>query len=157
MGSTTLVYKAKLEKSLEESFTHLKRLDIAFKQLKQHYSFPIDVKAFNQLLTNDQELAFVDQIIYRFSKLQDNMGAKLFKNFLLYQGENTNKPFLDILNELEKLNILEVDEWFEVRDIRNEIAHDYEEGENRAMNIINAIYHYARELEEILNMIQKSI
>ncbi len=41
--------------------------------------------------------AFCDQVVYRFSKLQDIMGAKLFKSFLLFQGENINKPFLDIL------------------------------------------------------------
>lgn len=157
MGNPTLIYKVKLEKSLEESFTHLHRLNVAFTALKNQQKFPIESEAFNKMVNDPQNLAFVDQIIYRFSKLQDNMGAKLFKAFLLYQGENINKPFLDILNELERLDILEVDEWFELRDIRNEIAHDYDEGENRAMDIINAIYHYTKELQDILEMIQKQI
>ena len=39
-----------------------------------------------------------EDLIYRFSKLQDCMGAKLFKSVLLYEGENVNKPFLDLLN-----------------------------------------------------------
>jgi len=56
------------------------------------------------------------------------MGAKLFKSFLLYQGENVDKPFLDILN---------VDEWFELIDIRNEIAHDYGESTNIAISVLN--------------------
>ena len=43
------------------------------------------------------------KIIYRFSKLQDCMGTKLFKSVLMYQGENVNKPFLDILNTIYKL------------------------------------------------------
>lgn len=30
------------------------------------------------------------------------MGAKLFKSLLLYEGEYINRPFLDILNRLEK-------------------------------------------------------
>jgi len=63
-------------------------------------------------------LAFADQIIYRFSKAQDSMGAKLFKAFMFFQDENVDKPFMDILNSLEKLEILEVDEWFELREIR---------------------------------------
>jgi len=50
-------------------------------------------------VNNTQYLAYSDQSIYRFSKLQDCMGAKLFKSVLLYQGENVNKPFLDILNQ----------------------------------------------------------
>ena len=45
---------------------------------------PIAQKQFAELLTNRIELAFADQIIYRFSKAQDTIGAKLFKAFLLY-------------------------------------------------------------------------
>ncbi len=156
MGNSTLIYKVKLEKSLNESFTHLHRLNAAFEVLEKENSFPIESADFNKMVQDSQNMAYVDQIIYRFSKLQDNMGAKLFKAFLLYQGENINKPFLDILNELEKLDILEVDEWFELRDIRNEIAHDYDESENRAMDIINAIHHYTKELQNILEMIKRS-
>ena len=40
-----------------------------------------------------------------------------------------NKPFLDILNQLEAIDIINVDEWFEIRDLRNEIAHDYEDND----------------------------
>ncbi len=65
---------------------------------------------------------------------------KLFKSVLLYLGENTNKPFLDILNQLEKIDIIDVDEWFEIRDLRNEIAHDYDNNDLTAMNILNTIY-----------------
>ena len=93
-----------------------------------------------KIVDDNQDLAFIDQIIYRFSKLQDIMGAKLFKSYLAAQGENVDKPFLDILNQLEKLNILEVDEWFELRDIRNSIAHHCEEDVNVAVDLINLIY-----------------
>ena len=55
------------------------------------------------MLEELDSLAYCDQIIYRFSKLQDTMGAKLFKALLLYQGENIDKPFLDLLNRLEKM------------------------------------------------------
>ena len=78
------------------------------------------------------------------------MGGKLFKSILLYQGENIDKPFLDILNQLEKMNILDVDEWFELRDLRNEIAHDYEDNELMAINILNMIYKLKDDLKEIL-------
>ncbi|MEA3315002.1 MAG: toxin-antitoxin system antitoxin subunit, partial [Campylobacterota bacterium] len=87
-------------------------------------------------------------------KLQDCMGAKLFKSILLYQGENVNKPFLDILNNLEKMDIIDVDNWFELRDLRNEIAHDYDDNNNQAINILNTIHSLQDELERILNNIQ---
>jgi uncharacterized protein with HEPN domain len=83
------------------------------------------------------------------------MGAKLFKSLLLFQGENVNKHFLDILNQLEKINVIDVDEWFEIRDLRNEIAHYYEDNELESITILNTIYKLRNELKNILNTIKK--
>ncbi len=153
MGNKTLIYKQKVEDNLKESYKHLKRLNIAFKELENSYKFTIDKDSFESILESNQDLAYSDQIIYRFSKLQDTMGAKLFKSVLLYQGENVNKPFLDILNQLERIDIVNVDDWFEIRDLRNEIAHDYNDSDNVAINILNMIYRLKDELENILNAI----
>lgn len=150
MGNSTVVYKAKFLKAFEESQTHLKRINEAFLELQKVYKFPISKTDFEELVTKKIELAFADQIIYRFSKAQDSMGAKLFKAYMLYQGDNVDKPLLDILNTLEKLDILEVDEWFELREIRNEIAHDYDDNMSMALNILNAIFIHKQELEKIL-------
>ncbi len=99
MGDRALVYKTKLLDNLKESEKHLLRLNGAFNELEKQYHFPIDIDNFKDIVNNTQYLAYSDQSIYRFSKLQDCMGAKLFKSVLLYQGENVNKPFLDILNQ----------------------------------------------------------
>jgi len=66
---------------------------------------------------------------------------------------NNQIPSLDVTtnNQLEKLNILKVDEWFELRDIRNNISHNYEEDENIAMDILNTIFDIKGDLEAILN------
>lgn len=153
MGSKTLVYKQKVLDNLEESHKHLTRLEIAFNELGKHYQFPLAKDTFKKLTKNNQMLAFSDQCIYRFSKLQDCMGAKLFRSVLMYQGENTNKPFLDILNQLERVDVLNVDEWFEIRDIRNEIAHDYDGNDTTALHMLNAIYRLKDELKDILDAI----
>ncbi len=100
-------------------------------------------------------LAYSDQCIYRFVKLQDTMGAKLFKSLLLYLGENTDRPFLDILNQLEKIDVVDVDEWFEIRDLRNEIAHNYADDEGMVADILNTIFQLKGELSEILTQIEK--
>jgi len=155
VGHKTIVYKQKVVDNLNESYTHLHRLNIAFDELQKQYSFPLDHHSFNDILNHVQHLAYSDQCIYRFSKLQDCMGAKLFKSVLLYQGENVNKPFLDILNKLESMNIIDVDEWFEIRDIRNEIAHDYDANDTTAINVLNAIYQLKDKLKNILNEIKK--
>ncbi|MEA3352455.1 MAG: toxin-antitoxin system antitoxin subunit [Campylobacterota bacterium] len=154
MGHKTVVYKQKVKNNLEESFKHLQRLKGAFCELEKEFIFPIDSDCYKTIINNVQYLAYSDQLIYRFSKLQDCMGAKLFKSILLYQGENIDKPFLDILNNLEKMDIIDVDEWFELRDLRNEIAHDYEDNDKMAINIINTIHSLQSELEKILNSVQ---
>lgn len=152
MGNKTLVYKQKVHDNLSESYKHLKRLQNAIEALERDYIFPLSIESFKNILESVEHLAYSDQIIYRFSKLQDCMGAKLFKSVLLYQGENVNKPFLDILNQLEALDIINVDEWFEIRDLRNEIAHDYEDNDGVALN---TIYKIKSDLQDILEAIEE--
>jgi hypothetical protein len=129
---------------------HLSQIENAFGELSKVYNFPLDQGDFHKLLENKIHLAFADQIIYRFSKAQDSMGAKLFKAYLLYQGENVDKPFLDILHSLEKIDLLSVDDWFELREIRNEIAHDYEDNENIGRNILNSIHSHHNKFKNII-------
>lgn len=157
MGSTDLIYRQKLKQTLKEARIHLLRIDEAFEELMRKYTFIINPEDFLQLLNNRIDLAFADQIIYRFSKAQDTIGAKLFKAFMLYQGENIDKPFRDILNALEKLNILDVEEWFVLREIRNEIAHDYEDNQDKARKIVNSIYQCRSELKAILNELDANV
>ena len=83
MGSTALIYKEKFQINLKESFTHLKRLNNALDEFEKKYSFPLGSLQFTMIIKNNQDLAFADQIIYRFSKLQDIMGAKLFKSYFI--------------------------------------------------------------------------
>jgi len=156
MGNQTLVYKAKVQVNLQECYRHLARLNEAFEELEKKYRFPIDADSYVKI-TNSHDIAFSDQAIYRFSKLQDTMGAKLFKSFLLYQGENIHRPFLDILNTLERVGILEVEMWFVLRDLRNEIAHNYEDDEKVVIEILNTIYEQRSALEQILDNIKKLI
>lgn len=96
MGNSALVYQEKFQANLRESFIHLKRLDNAFIELEKNYNFPLDIVQFDKMVNCNQDLAFVDQIIYRFAKLQDIMGAKLFKAYLISQGETVDKPFIKL-------------------------------------------------------------
>ena len=157
MGHKTVVYQKKVQDNLEESYTHLKRLEIACDELAKRYSFPLSFEDYTLLVEDIQDLAFSDQIIYRFAELQDSMGAKIFKSLLLYQGENVDKPFLDILNQLEKMDIIDVEEWFEIRDLRNEISHDYENNEQKAIEILNMIVELKDDLHKILTTINNLV
>jgi hypothetical protein len=157
MGNKALIYKQKLVDSLNESFRHMDRLDNAITALNRIFPFPLSLNDFSKILENIEHIAYADQIFYRFSKLQDCMGAKLFKSVLLFEGQTANQPFLDILNQLERLEIVNVDDWFELRDLRNEIAHEYGENEESSIHILNLIFQSRVGLRKILNSISKLI
>jgi hypothetical protein len=89
----------------------LLRLENAVHALKCRVHFPITQTDYTHILQSVELLAYSDQIIYRFSKLQDTIGAKLFKSVMLYEGENVNRPFLDILNRLEAMDIINIESW----------------------------------------------
>jgi len=55
------------------------------------------------------------------------------------------------------MDIINVDEWFEIRDLRNEISHDYDTNDNIAINILNTIYIVKDDLKKSLNAIDKMI
>ncbi len=147
------IRKANFDKIINEVNVHISRLEQSFNELSKEFSLPLSAANFTQIVQQPVFLAFSDQIIYRFSKAQDTIGAKLFKAYLLVQGENIDKPFLDILNGLEKNNIVNVDKWFELREIRNEIAHDYEDNESHGKDVINLIYTNKSELIKIVKAI----
>ncbi|NOR80574.1 MAG: hypothetical protein GQ529_07025 [Methyloprofundus sp.] len=98
--------------------------------------------------------------MFRFAKLQDSIGERLFKAILLFLEEDiANKPFIDILNRLEKLEILNsVEEWRSLRDIRNTLTHTYDDDPEEMTLAINkvfskkeslmAIYHKAKQYFE---------
>jgi hypothetical protein len=111
---------------------------------------PLDATRYQQL--SDDEIEHIDQFLFRFAKLQDTMGEKLFMLLLEFLKEENirNKPFIDILNRLEQLGLLEDKNiWLELRKIRNDIAHQYEDEPQQATEALNAIYASKAILEKI--------
>jgi len=74
-----------------------------------------------------QNTRIINSFLFNYSKLQDKIGAKLLKQLLyeLKEIDNTSIPMIDVLNILEKLEILEKTQWDNLRDIRNLLAHEY--------------------------------
>ena len=109
-----------------------RQVEILEKALKRLESQKID-------LNNEEIIFLVDSLLFRFAKLQDFLGQKIFRSFLEYQGLNLNS-FYDILKELEKEGILDIDLWGSLREIRNELAHEYpdkEEIEDKILFIVS--------------------
>jgi len=89
--------------------------------------------------------------LFRFSKLQDFLGQKIFRIFLEYQGIGLSS-FYDVLKELEKEEILDIDLWGSLREIRNELAHEYpdkEEIEEKIVFIISKVNDLIKVYEKI--------
>jgi len=138
----------RMDKLFNECDKHLSRIKYAYAKMAKF--MPLDAGRYAQL--TDDEVEHIDQFLFRFAKLQDTMGEKLFVSMLEFLKEENpkSKPFIDILNRLEQLEILEDKNiWLELRKIRNNIAHQYEDEPEQASDSLNAIYAAKPALEAI--------
>jgi hypothetical protein len=131
---------------LHECNQHKKRLISAKNRLKNH--MPLGLEDYKNL--NEVHISIIDQMIFRFSKLQDTMGDKIFPSILELHGEEV-KPlsFIDRLNRLEELELLYKDDWINLRKDRNEIAHEYSFNQKEVVNSINIIFNRVNDLLKI--------
>lgn len=68
----------------------------------------------------------MDQLLFRFIKLQDSVGERLIPATLAVLGEPyEDKPMRDRLNRQERLGYLNADDWLAWREVRNRLAHEY--------------------------------
>jgi hypothetical protein len=98
----------------------------------------------------------LDQFAYRYLRLQDDMGARLFPAALRALGEDiAPMPALDRLARLEQLGWLpSADEWAELRRIRNEFAHDYPASAEEKAERLRLALVAARRLLEIFAFLE---
>ena len=144
--------KEKLEKIFYECDRHIKRLDSANSFLNTF--MPLHSDEYQSL--SDEKVVYIDQFLFRFAKLQDAMGQKLFKWILICIDEEVEgKPFVDILNRLEKLSLLNsANEWRELREDRNELSHNYEDEPEITSETINKLFKKHYKLIEIYTKIK---
>jgi len=89
------------------------------------------------------------------TKLQDLVGTKIFREFLDEMGFITeDKSFLEILKEIEKEGIIDIDTWSEFRKVRNLIAHDYPEKWGEKVEAINYLVDKTPYLIEVVKKIE---
>ncbi|WP_457622329.1 hypothetical protein [Persephonella sp.] len=106
---------------LKEIDRHRDRLEYVVNKIKSWDELDTEI------LDNPEKVETLDAFLFRFSKMQDTMEEKLFPLILEIFGEEArNKPFIDILNRLEQLEILpSANKWKELRKIRNLLTHTY--------------------------------
>ena len=137
----------RIQKVISECDKHLLRMNDAYQDMQ---SFMLLSPEKYQQLSKD-EIQDIDQYLYRFSKLQDAMGEKLFKlTISRYEQNVDNLSFIDILNKLEKLQLIQsAEDWKVLRQIRNDLAHEYEDDPDKMVWTLNNIYSKKQLLEAI--------
>ena len=143
----------KWKKYLHECDKHLFWIEESSNEV--HNSFPLSSKKYQAL--DGHAIKNIDQYLFRFSKLQDTMGEKLFRLIVQDFIENIDKmTFIDILNQLEKIEILEnAQDWKVLRSIRNNISHQYDDDPEEMADALNKIFAQKEILIEIYNNIKE--
>jgi uncharacterized protein YutE (UPF0331/DUF86 family) len=95
-----------------------------------------------------EELESIDSLTSKFSRTSDIYLQKVLRSIWMLQREDT-VPLIDLLNRAEKLMIIvSAEELLQMRDIRNQIAHEY---------LPEAVPELALEVVVMTTLLQKNI
>jgi hypothetical protein len=102
-----------------------------------------------ELDADSDKLRVLDQLLFRFTKLQDAMGTRLVPATLTALSEPVEDwPMIDRLNRLEKLGFLDADAWLRWRQIRNQLSHEYPDRPDTRFAALTAAVTAAGELAQ---------
>lgn len=111
---------------------HLQQTD------RRLFATPFTVDDAVKLAGNPDLAERVEAFASRFARLQDTLGDKLLPNLLAALGEKTG-PVIDNLDRAERLGWLtSVDDWFAMRQLRNQMVHEYIEDPVVLADALNA-------------------
>jgi len=139
-----------LKEAVETAYLHYHRALDNFNELKE---LTLDQQVFD----NKEIIKTIDAFIFRFIKLQDFMGDKLFKTFLNRIGEyKDTMSLLDVMDKLEKLEIItDADRWMEFRQLRNKLTHEYPDNQEDVISGIKLALEQFKEIGIILDNINR--
>jgi len=145
----------KLKKYINECDKHIQRINEAYDDLKN--TLPITSQKYKNL-TKDKVQA-LDQYLFRFAKLQDTIGDKIFKLVInMYEQNDETLSFKDILNRLEKYHFIQnAKEWSYLRKVRNEISHQYDDEPEEMAEALNNIISQKEVIETIYKNLKHKI
>jgi len=141
----------RLSDYFKEAKVHIGKIQQANKILKE--VMPLCSDSFETLSEKEQDK--LDILAFRFSKLQDLLGDKIFRMILEYSGFNVQKKFIELLSELEKEGLLDLDKWIELRNARNKIAHEYPDEQDNLIEAINFIFEESAYLIDLTQKLEE--
>lgn len=113
---------------MEELKNTIKAIEQLFVSCSIDYELLINEEINLEWFKNYDNQRIVNSFLFNYIKIQDKIGAKLFKNLLysLKELDDFSIPMIDVLHLLEKLDIISsIDEWDKLREIRNILTHEY--------------------------------
>ncbi len=132
-----MINEEKLKINLQQE---LSNLDKAVNRLLESYD---ECKNFKEPF-NSQQDKLVDALTIRLARASDIYTQKILTNIVLILRENSD-GFIDKVNICEKLGfVTNADDLIKLRDLRNNVAHDYEG--NFITNIFNSTILYTPKL-----------
>ncbi len=137
-----------LKETIETTSLHFNRANDNYIEI---LTYEIDISIYE----DKEKIKTIDAFIFRFIKLQDFMGDKLFKDLLKEIGEyKDNMALIDVLDKLEKFGIISgADKWLDFRFIRNKLTHEYPDNEEDVIAGIKLALLYFVEIKKILQNI----
>ena len=130
-------------------------------KLQKHYQALKEYKTLISTLITEQNIyhpdvfnalvpekrALLDAYLKRFSSIQDFLGAKIFSLLLEIAGIGGCK-MSEVLYNVEKEGIIDsLEQWIELREIRNELEHDYPEDLEAALEDLKFCIDHFKTLE----------
>jgi 23S rRNA U2552 (ribose-2'-O)-methylase RlmE/FtsJ len=99
----------------------------------------------------EQQESF-EALTSRFARTSDILTQKVFKSIFILLQEDM-KTIIDMANFLEKLEIVDnADDLLNIREIRNQIAHEYVEPDVKSL--FRDVLHYVPQLKNIINNVK---
>ncbi len=125
-----------IQNRLESYFYEAKRHKEHIREAKEELNIPISDY---ETLPKIEKFA-LNTLIFRFSKLQDLIGAKIMRAYLEFsEFPVDDMSFFDLLKEIEKEGIVDIDSWSQLRKLRNDIAHDYPQELQEMLDKVNLL------------------
>lgn len=105
-------------------------------------------------------LRLLDQMAYRYTKLQSTLGERLLPLLLEFAEEpiESNAPFAQKLQRLERLNLIpSADQWRALRQTRNALAHEYPDEPEIKAALLNHFLGSVRDLVDFWKHVEKRL
>jgi hypothetical protein len=142
-----------LQENLEVADRMLHHIERSYHQIATE--LPLQAELVQKL--DDDQIDRLDLYLGRFSKLQDFIVSKLFRSVAVASLDDTHQDvsLLDTLRRMEKYGVvLDLEEWLEIRLLRNSLTHEYLMDDAAVAENINAAFTAYATLRDIVERIK---